>query len=736
MILRAPSPFVETGTLWRATWFVLAVTAVIAVRACGYEFGTVARYLSYVVLYVALPGAVALYAVNGGPLSLMRLLALGLPTGFALEIFTFLGTSALHAKAAYAWTPLLWAALAVGIRLRRGEWPVRVRLAGNHAPLALGLAIAFLGTAVMAASQMFAESPLAQGLPTRAIFHDWVYLVSRAAVIKNNWPLDDPSLSGTPLQYHYFMMVHAAAVSWTTDVEIMAVLLRLIFVPLGAVLVAQAFMLGRAVARSPWGGVMAAGMTVMVSEVSFEPSYGQPMFLGLFVRWLFVSPTFFFGMIFCGALILAIGQCARRTRCGAHHYGWLLLLGAAGTGAKGTVLPVLLCALALWAAWRWITEKRIPWRVVGFAACLTAAFIVVYLPTMSEWRTGEAAFRPFHVFQLTDFWKQHLGNWTQWLAQWLPGGAAAVVASVACAAVVFTGTCGVRMLAIPYLFWGDLRNRDRQLVGWVGACFVASAGMGMLIELNSFGELYVILMMRLPMAVLTAAFFVSAWRRTRAWWRPRATEPASGSVSPFSLEPAVGARRVRAWWLSRLAVAAAAAVLVAALGVQTALWWKRNQAGLREWLNTPPDLKPDGYMRDLREALLWVRANTEPNAVLVSNACTPENMKKDHWGALDRTLTGVHFYYSALSERRLWFEGPHYALDSTRLSLRASLASNFFYRGRPLPPAVVSSGPAYILIDRSLADGARAALPPGSRIFGNARMDVYRLTAAVAEGSQ
>jgi len=110
-------------------------------------------------------------------------------------------------------------------------------------------------------------------------------------------------------------------------------------------------------------------------------------------------------------------------------------------------------------------------------------------------------------------------------------------------------------------------------------------------------------------------------------------------------------------------------------------------------------------------------------------------MKKDHWGALDRTLTGVHFYYSALSERRLWFEGPHYVLDSTRLSLRASMASNFFYRGQPLSPAAVSAGPSYIMIDRSLADGAKADLPQASRVFTNSRMEIYRLTEGIGDGS-
>src|SRR5687767_7545676 len=118
-------------------------------------------------------------------------------------------------------------------------------------------------------------------------------------------------------------------------------------------------------------------LTVLASEMSFARSYGDPMFLGLFVRWLFVSPTFFFGMIFCGALLIAIGQCARLTRCDARHYIWLLLLGTAGTGAKGTVLPVLVGGLGIWTAWRWWRERRLPLRPIIFGVCLTVAFLVV-----------------------------------------------------------------------------------------------------------------------------------------------------------------------------------------------------------------------------------------------------------------------------------------------------------------------------------------------------------------------
>ena len=250
------------------------------------------------------------------------------------------------------------------------------------------------------------------------------------------------------------------------------------------------------------------------------------------------------------------------------------------------------------------------------------------------------------------------------------------------------------------------------MVPWLAALLAASCGMGLLMELNSYGEIYVFLMFRLPMAVFAAAFLVDAVRYVRA-------------RNPWLL-PAPAAW-LRPGWLRWTAVAVLALLVAGTFGVQTKLWWMRNLTGFRQWVATPANLKADDYMQQLAEALLWVRRNTEPNAVLVANACTPENMKKDHWGALDRTLTGVHFYYSALSERRLWFEGPNYIRDATRVRIRANLASAFFYRGRPLDPAVVSGAQCYILLDRSLADGAKVALPAKQRIFTNARMEVYRV---------
>ena len=56
------------------------------------------------------------------------------------------------------------------------------------------------------------------------------------------------------------------------------------------------------------------------------------------------------------------------------------------------------------------------------------------------------------------------------------------------------------------------------------------------------------------------------------------------------------------------------------------------------------------------------------------------------------------------------------------------MASNFFYRRRPLLSTAVSQGPTYVLLDRSLGDGAEVTLPLGRRVFYNSRMEVYRLS--------
>jgi hypothetical protein len=96
LVVRAPRPFASPGALWKAAAAVLAITALIVARACGYDFYSLLAYPGYFAAFVALPGVVALYALNRRPLSLATALALAIPTGFAIEIFSYLGLAAME----------------------------------------------------------------------------------------------------------------------------------------------------------------------------------------------------------------------------------------------------------------------------------------------------------------------------------------------------------------------------------------------------------------------------------------------------------------------------------------------------------------------------------------------------------------------------------------------------------------------------------------------------------------
>lgn len=713
-------PRLLPALLWSGALGALGAAAFLLVRSCGNDLGAVVRYAIYFAAHVMLPGAVALHLVRGRPLSWATLLALGVPTGFALEVASFMSLSWLGLKAWHVATPVLWLAFGAWRVVRCQHGLVRWQLGARHAGLAFALGTLFFCTVIAAVSQMFSESPLATGLPQRPIFHDWMFLVSRAAAIKQYWPLEDPSLAGTPLQYHYFMMVHAAAASLGAKIELTLVMLRLMIVPLGAVLVAQAYLLGRWLSRRAWGGVIAALLTVCASGVSFVPTYSQTQFLDLFVRWLYVSPTFFFGVIYFGALLLGIAQGGAAAKFRAREIAWLTLLTAAATGAKGTVPPVVLLALGLWAAWWCVRRREIPGRLILLGATMTAAFGAVYLLAMASWGSGEAKLEPFRIYYLSEFWQQHQIPITRALKRWLHAPDFGTwLGWLTCAVLVIAGTSGVRLLAIPYLFGGAPRERA-PLVAWLGAAFFASWLLGSAVHLDSNGELYFILLMRLPLAVLAGAFAVQAWERLGRW---RAVQRARARA--LAPPPRRGLAAPR--WLQTAGVAAAVLGLALTLAVQTSLWIARSRPGFADWLRAGPRPAVNADLVPLYEAMLWVRQHTEPEAVLIANAFTPKNLKTGRGVLVDHTTAGVHYYYSAVSERRLWVEAPSYQTDTARCRHRMHIAERIFYRGLAPSAKLVGGQPCYLLLDRSVGDEAWVSLPEKHRVFSNTRFDIFRL---------
>jgi hypothetical protein len=342
-------------------------------------------------------------------------------------------------------------------------------------------------------------------------------------------------------------------------------------------------------------------------------------------------------------------------------------------------------------------------------------FLSVYFLAMSAWGTGAASFEAFQVFHITGFWQHYVIPWQRALKHWLhaPDFGTWLGASL-CALTVLAGSLGVQLLAIPFVL-RPAQSQRRDLTIWLSATALASCAAGTFIHMDSNGELYFILLMRLPLAVLATGFIVSAVTYWAHEYRSRQTHRSIQS-------PSLGLRSLqRAFRI--LGTAGVALCLL----LQSAFALLRDRDGFEAWLRFTSDVKINDDLLPLYDAMQWLRDHTESDAVLVANAFTASNLHNGRGVLVDHTTAGVYYYYSALSERRLWIEGPSYLLDAERVQRRLRQADRIFYHHRPPTTAMMTLDPCYIVLDHGIGDGASIALPAKQRVYANSRFEIYRI---------
>jgi hypothetical protein len=151
---------------------------------------------------------------------------------------------------------------------------------------------------------------------------------------------------------------------------------------------------------------------------------------------------------------------------------------------------------------------------------------------------------------------------------------------------------------------------------------------------------------------------------------------------------------------------------------------------VQDWLHFDTKVAINSDLLPLREVTGWLRTHTEPSAVLLSNAFTIRNVGHDRGVLVDHTTVGVHYYHSALAERRMWVECPSYMLDQAVAKRRLCEVDDLYYRQKGPSADILNAGPTYIILDHSLNDGA--SFDPGSagqKVFANDRFEVFHLKA-------
>jgi hypothetical protein len=714
---------------------------------------SIALYAVYLALHIAFPGVLALNVVLRRRVSTLEALALGLPIGFGLEIATYFIVSELGWREALRWTPLTWFALAYlsARRLPQGRSGMGIVRPSAHGFFVFALlSLAFVYTAV---GRFYAGTPLQYGGLATATHHDWVYLLSRAAEIREQWPLQDPSMAGQPLSYHYFFLVHIASSSWVTGVGTELIGLRLAVLPLGLILGAQAYYLGAALSGRALGGMLAAGLLMCVGEVSFDFSGGWSPFGSWFLDWLFISPTFFFGMIFTGALIIWVDLLWSEAPANWRHWSILVLLAAVGTGAKGTVVPPLCVGLAICAVFHALRFRCFPQRLFAVGGGLLVGFVPVYFFAMRDWGTGSASLVPFASAKVAGLWTDLESTMRSTLLRFgFEQEMAAALAAPFCFVAVLVGFFGVNILAVWTLrFWRE--QAQRRLCIWLGAVATGYVVFGQAVHLDSNSQLYLWLPIVFPFCVLTAASLNRLW----LWARSLQTAETSyysrwaGVVLVITI-----ALLTLSWWAAAFVSVAAALFIgptrrrdvacslrgaarfawqfgpvfavAAVIGLQTYHWARRNLTGYHHF-KAAVVAPEDTGMRALRDGMAWVRANTPRDALVVANAFTRDTMQVAQTAAIDRTTVDKYFYYSALSGRRLWVEGPTYLRNQAEASRRIETATKLLH-GEPLSEQEYKQlsrwAHLYLVVDNALPESARVSVTSLNCVYSNERIAVYQ----------
>jgi hypothetical protein len=394
MLRRGLGPAGLVAAVVVATWLISGVAPDEIIRFLGYEVG-----------FVALPGIVALWAIRGRRPGFIAMVALGWPVGQTLEILAFSASAAAGLRGFFLLYPLIVLAacgLPIWRRRRVAEDPDGGRLTPGLMWAAAG-AIS-LGT-VYLALMFLPQVPLPSATSSVAYSADFPYFIGLIAQVVHHWPPTSPGLSGVPLHYEWFVFFHMAAANQVTQVPIPVLALRLDYVPTVVVIACQLLAVGRLLGRSAWTGVIAIALVFLLGPLDFTTDAGgSSPFFDLFSAHILASWTFPFGLMFFLALLYLIGErlraAAARAPSALPAYALIALVMVGASGAKATVLPVIIAGTGLYAVVALIARRTIP-----VAAAVTVAVgIVVFAGTYLVVYGGSApgtAIEPFAALART-----------------------------------------------------------------------------------------------------------------------------------------------------------------------------------------------------------------------------------------------------------------------------------------------------------------------------------------------
>nr|WP_296066198.1 hypothetical protein [uncultured Actinoplanes sp.] len=343
---------------WLPGVLVLAVTTLI-LRYYGVSTAEIVKFGGYTLLANTLPGLLIWRAVRGRAGLLPLDAAFGTVAGFVVELPLYMVLRQLDLPYAVgAWPVVTFAVFLAVPRLRR-FW----RGNGERLPLGVSWTVAagFLWMLALIALSTFRYNNLFEpGFATMSM--DFPFQFALVGEFKHHVPLNTPWVTGTALQYHWYVYAHGAAASWLTGVEPQTLILRLLPLPMVAAFLLIVVATVHRITGRWWPGNVA--VLLMLAGVSVNPFswHNQPIYNGVITDNLWVSPTQTYAALFFIAAVHQLAGIFQADRAALRRpLPWIILavlLGAVA-GAKATFLPMVLCGLMLAVVLRGVFARRI-----------------------------------------------------------------------------------------------------------------------------------------------------------------------------------------------------------------------------------------------------------------------------------------------------------------------------------------------------------------------------------------
>ncbi|MEV4511678.1 hypothetical protein AB0K00_22205 [Dactylosporangium sp. NPDC049525] len=700
---------------WLPAVLLAAITAV-GLRVYDVPLPATGLFALYIGVGVILPGTLAWRALRGRAGWFVGDIAAGAAFGYALETLAYIAARAAGAPLLVLLFPVVTIGAFLAVPTLRRHWRGSCDPA-DRTPWWLAWTFSgILAVLLFRATRGF-QSHLVMW-PYNGVYDpDPSFHLAIIGDAKHHMPPVTPWVAGEPMLYHWFVYAEMAATSWVTGIQPVVLLNRLSLLPM----IAAFLVLIGAIARSLTGRWWAAALAPAATFFALSPNpYSwrlQDSWFGfsafddgsVFTMVTWTSPTQTFGItIFAAAMLLLLELLRADRPWRAELPRWVLLatLLATLTGAKATLLPMLLAALLGVIVVRLLVARRLdrPAAIAAGMAGLGFVFaqLVLYrganlglsLDPLAALRMFSAAAASNTGYSTTDSPLRRVAliaaiTLVCWLLMW---GGIIVLArrrrflEPGVSLLLSLGAVGLAMFLLlghiggaqgyfissarPYLtiavVVGLAHVLDERLTRRAGLALLGSAAIGVL-------AIYVIRLKGGPyIPRANQGYRHVAW--ALVW-------PYGVLVAGFLLAGAALVVAVRRGLLTRkLAVG-----LLVVLGLGTSLPSVGDElrlmvdAGRTQGWRRPPDrayLYPNDmtgagamFPRDAVTVALWLRDHSDPDALVATNVhCLWDPDPKP-----GNPCDNRHFGLTAISERRMLVEGWGYVSSAYREADKAGV---------------------------------------------------------------